>query len=219
LDAGSPKSYQGSGTTWKDISKFYQNNGTLINGPTFNSGNGGSIVFDGVDDYVSVGDNIILTNTSSLSINVWVNSIDVQTRFNDVIGKGNSDSDEEYSIIMGNTFLYFDVGVGSGPYIQNNTTFLNNTWYNICCVHRRSGGVSILTGYINSVATVGSTNAPTNLPNDNSYPVSIGKRFYNSNPYNRNFSGKIPIVQIYNRALSAQEVLQNYNATKGRFGL
>ena len=54
LDAANTKSYPGSGTTWRDLSKS-QLNGTLTNGPTFNSSNGGSIVFDGVDDYVNLG--------------------------------------------------------------------------------------------------------------------------------------------------------------------
>ena len=52
LDAGNTKSYPGTGTTWTDISRN-GNNGTLTNGPTFDSANGGSLVFDGVDDYVN----------------------------------------------------------------------------------------------------------------------------------------------------------------------
>jgi len=53
LDAAKLDSYPKFGTTWRDIT-FNQNNGTLVNGPTFNSGNGGSIVFDGVDDYITI---------------------------------------------------------------------------------------------------------------------------------------------------------------------
>jgi hypothetical protein len=218
LNASDRNSYVSGSTTWNDVSGR-GNNGTLTNGPTFNPNNLGSIVFDGTDDYVNVANNNTLTNTSAISINMWINSTDVQTRTNDVIGKGNSDSDEEYSIIMGNTFLYFDIGNGAGPYIQPTTAFLNNTWYNICCTHNRVGGVSSLIGYVNGVALIGNVNAASNTPNDNNYPVSIGKRFYNSNPYNRNFKGSIPLVHIYNKTLSQAEITQNYNATKGRFGL
>jgi hypothetical protein len=218
LDCGNRLSYPTSGTTWTDLSGFV-NNGTLTNGPTYNPNNLGSIVFDGTDDYVSVGDNITLTNTSAISINMWVNSTDVQTRFNDVIGKGTSDSNEEYCILIGNTFLYFDVGDGGGPYIQSTTTFLNNVWYNICCTHNRIGGSSSLIGYVNGRALPDFVRNPGTLPNDNNYPISIGKRFYNSNPYSRMFKGNIPITQIYNRALTSTEILQNYNALKSRFGL
>ena len=217
LNAADANSYVSGSTTWYDLAGL--NNGTLTNGPTYSSANFGSIVFDGTDDYINVADNVSLTNTSSLSINIWFKSTDIQGRYNDIIGKGTSDSDEEYTIIVGNTFLYFDVGNSLGPYIQNTTTFLNNIWYNICCVHSRSGGTSTLTGYVNGVATTGSTINATNVPNDNSSPISIGKRFYNSNPYGRMLNGNIASVQIYNKVLSASEVLQNYNATKTRFGL
>ena len=55
LDASAPSSYPGSGTTWSDISG---NNhvGTLTNGPTFSTDGGGSIVFDGTNDYVTIPD-------------------------------------------------------------------------------------------------------------------------------------------------------------------
>ena len=218
LDAANTKSYVSGSTNWFSLGNPSLS-GSLVSGSGFNNQNGGSITFDGVDDYVNVNNSDTLTNTSSLSINMWVRSIDVQTRFNDVIGKGTTDDNEEYVIIIGNTFLYFDVGIGSGPYIQNNTTFLNNTWYNICCVHSRSGGTSTLTGYVNGIITPGATQGATNPVNDNIYPVSIGKRFYSVDPYSRIFKGNISIVQIYNRALSQQEITQNYNALKSRFGL
>ena len=64
LDAANQRSYPGSGTTWSDISRG-GNNGTLVNGPTFDPGNGGSIVFDGVDDYVSIPDINFTTATPS----------------------------------------------------------------------------------------------------------------------------------------------------------
>ena len=68
LDAAKRDSYPSSGTVWNDISGF-QNNGTLINGPTFNSSNGGSIVFDGVDDYVQCAGSFPLT---SATIITWI---------------------------------------------------------------------------------------------------------------------------------------------------
>ncbi len=218
LDCGNRLSYPTSGTTWTDLSGN-NNNGTLTNGPTFNPNNLGSIVFDGTDDYVNVANNNTLTNTTSLSINLWVNLLDVQTRINDVIGKGTSDSDEEYTIVVGSNLLYFDVGDGGGPYIQSTTTFLNNVWYNICCTHNRVGGSSRLVGYVNGIVLPDYVRNSGTSPNDNNYPVSIGKRFYNSDPYSRMLKGNIPIVQIYNRSLSQLEIIQNYNAYKSRFGL
>ena len=70
LDAANMKSYPRSGTTWRDLSGL-GNNGTLTNGPTFNSQNGGSIVFDGVDDYASINNTIGNFGTSDFTINFF----------------------------------------------------------------------------------------------------------------------------------------------------
>jgi hypothetical protein len=117
---------------------------------------------------------------------------------------------------MNSSSLYFDVG-GGGPYAQPSYTFNTNTWYNICCVHLRTAGTSSLLCYVNGVSLNNSTIFPTSTPNNNSLPVSIGSRFYSS--INSPFNGNIAQVSIYNRALSAAEVSQNYNALKHRFGL
>ena len=73
VDAGDKMSYPGAGTTWTDLSKN-RNNGTLTNGPTFDSANGGSIVFDGTDDYVNFG-----SQTWDISTNL---TIDFFIKFN-----------------------------------------------------------------------------------------------------------------------------------------
>ena len=70
LDAANIKSYPGSGTTWTDLSGI-GNNGTLTNGPTYSSANGGSLVFNGTDNYVSLPANSINTN-ADLTLNYWV---------------------------------------------------------------------------------------------------------------------------------------------------
>jgi hypothetical protein len=83
LDAANTKSYPGSGTVWKDLSGN-GNNGTLINGPTFDTGNLGSIEFDGVDDWTSFG-NILNTGTSDFTISAWVKSTSTATGNNNGI--------------------------------------------------------------------------------------------------------------------------------------
>ena len=213
LDAGIPSSYPTSGTTWTDLSGN-KNNGTLTNGPTFNSG---SIVFDGVNDYINIPDANSLTNTSTLSINCWVRVTSFGGGFCTIIGKGTSDADEEYCILLNSSSLYFDVGNAAGPYTQPTYTFNANTWYNISCVHSRSANVSSLLCYVNGVFLSNSTINSGNTPIDNSSPVSIGSRFYNS--IFGAFNGDIVQVSMYNRVLSASEVLQNFNAQKALFGL
>ena len=74
LDAGDGKSYSGSGTTWYDRSGN-GNNGILVNGPTFDSNNRGAIVFDGVNDHVSIpnSSSLQLSNNQSFTISYFVN--------------------------------------------------------------------------------------------------------------------------------------------------
>ena len=85
LDAGDKNSYPGSGTTWFDVSG--NNNGTLTNGPTFNSSNGGSIVFDGVDDFIQ------MSQTTTLSGEFTLNLFILPTSTNTVVLLGNAGTD------------------------------------------------------------------------------------------------------------------------------
>lgn len=207
-----------NGANWYDVSGT-NNKGTLYNTPVYNTTNLGIMTFNGSTTYSLVPDNSTLTSTSALTIDAWVNSTDVTTRYNAIVGKGSSDADEEYCVMVGNGTVYFDVGIGSGPYTQPSYSFANNTWYNVTAVHSRTAGTSTLTIYVNGVALSGTTINATNAPNDNSLPVSIGRRFYNGDPNSNTLNGKLGPVRIYNTALSASNVLQNFNAMCGRYGI
>jgi hypothetical protein len=225
LDAADRNSYPGSGTAWNDLAG--SNNGTLTNGPTFNSSNGGSIVFDGVDDYVNLG-NILNLGTNSCTINVWLNinsSWDSGTKY--FVSKALANS-QNYRYAFGFTqtrqlrgFVQGNSGGGS-DIVPNTIATLNlNQWYMCTMVINRTSTIDL---YINGVLqTVDSTNIISQWS---------GLDFQSNNPFrvgsytgSDNISpalvlpGNIALTQMYFRTLSAAEVLQNYNATKGRFGL
>jgi hypothetical protein len=217
LDAGNRKSYPGSGTTWFDKSGR-GNNGTLINGPTFNTGELGSVVFDGVNDFVDLGNSSNVTTFTSLTINTWVKPITLPGFFNQgrVIIRG----DDSYRLYWydngGGTSnkLYFsssDIGeIGldnSVGYLTSN--FTTNVWYNITALY--NGSQTQL--FVNSSLVDTSTGKSGTISGTNN--ILLGKS--NGNEYYLN--GNMSSIQLYNRALSAQEILQNYNAQKGRFGL
>jgi hypothetical protein len=217
LDPANIRSYSGSGTSTNSLVSGI--GGTLVNGVGFGTTNNGYFIFDGTDDYINIPHNSLLTNPNNLTINMWVRSNFTSARYSDLIGKGTSDSDEEYTIIFLVSCIYFDVGSGAGPYIQPSYTTAANTWYNVCCTHARSGGSSDLRLYLNGTRVAANVNAQNNTPNSNTSNVTIGQRFNAGSSSNSSFSGAISQVQIYNRTLTEQEILQNFNATRFRYGI
>jgi len=208
LDAGNIKSYPESGTTWFDKSGN-GNDGTLTNGPTFDSGSLGSIVFDGVDDYVtgSNSDNFAF-GTGDFTVMYWmyINAfsgtgtptfVDLRTN----TSNGYSD------YVQNNQFkLYWD----SGDRYISTGSILAGSWYNVA-VARQSTTVSV---YFNG-SLDGTVSNSYNLTG-NGFRVARNINTAGTSYLN----GKISSVLIYKgKALSPQEVTQNYNATKTRFGL
>ena len=220
LDAGNPYSYAGAGTTWYDVSGN-GNNGTFgasTAAPTYNTDAGGNIVFDGSNDYVAVTSAASIKNTSTLSLEGWVFISSAMNYYGGIVGKGTSDTDEEYCLLVHsvNSKVYMDVGSTGGPYTDATFSFSLNTWYHIIGTHERVAGSSAIKIYVNGSLLSSSTVNPTNAVNDNATNVSVGSRY---NAGTSVWNGKIATARIYNKTLSATEVLQNYNALKGRFGL
>ena len=212
LDAAKRDSYVGTGTAWNDISGN-RNNGTLVNGPTFDSSNGGSIVFDGVNDY-SIGNTPISLNLSQpVTINTWF-------YFNNFF-PGNpriiecQDSNHSIQIIRDGSSNTISTKNNNFQTGNNGTTWFTPTtgvWYNVTCVWIPSSSTTIL--YSNGVSQTGtffSNIAAGNQPNKT--VLGVRSDFQSTTWLN----GRISVVQIYNRALSASEILQNYNATKTRY--
>ena len=206
VDAANTKSYSGSGTDWKDLSGN-SNNGTLTNGPTFNSSNGGSILFDGSDDNISMSNSSSLNTTPNVTISSWINPSG--------FGGGNFgriiDSQDSYNFFLDNTGSSGTNAVrywpNTGDALSANTSVTLNQWANFTVVHSGSNVVIYKNGI--SIATSGSFST---LPSTSS-TILIANRDDNA----RGFEGKISQVFIYNKALTAAEVLQNYDAHKGRY--
>jgi len=215
LDAGSPNSYQGSGTTWKDISKYYQNDGTLTNGPTYSSANNGSIVFDGVDDYVLGDSNLGIVGDAEFTIAYWAYWDDNSFSTNFPSGFGGNASNttgRNLSTTWSNGRIALDYWNNR---FRANTVLSVKTWYYV--TFTKVPGLNNATNtklYANTVELAGATENSSNAPNIIDSPFVVGRL-----DATRWFRGKIPSVQVYNRALTSNEILQNYNATKGRFGL
>jgi len=215
LDAGNRKSYPGSGTTWFDKSGR-GNNGTLINGPTFNTGSLGSVVFDGVDDVVTTSLPVGISGIQTCTQVCWFKRTTIST-ISALVGFGTNSSESNRFVIQvwNDGVIYITLGSS----IWGNFSSNDVNWHNIQAVFNGNltGNSERLKVYFDGIQI--SLAFTGIIPSNVGTPLNgckIGQTFNNQSPYG---SSTTSIFQIYNRALSATEVLQNYNATKGRFNL
>lgn len=211
LDAANIKSYPGSGTTWSDLSGN-NNSGTLINGPTFGLNGGGSIVFDGLDDYINTGLNVAYTE-GTVSIWVYPRSNGASNFFVYTADAGTGTWTHQITLMSDNKLrtYFFDSGQ---KYFDSVSTVSLYSWYNVVLWWRNSNQCRC---YLNGNLE-GSVGIGTAWTSGNKF--LFGKNTGGNPTASTNYlAGSISIAQIYNRALSVSEIQQNYNAQKSRFGL
>jgi hypothetical protein len=217
LDAGNSRSYPVSGTSWVDLSRNGIT-GTLTNGPTFNSANGGVLSFDGTNDYVTLGTPALLNQVQvPLSICVWARANSLGT-YNTLWGvyKGIT-SHQLYSLfrVDSGTLKYYGSNSSGGFQSQGTLTISTNVWYFYSVIVSGSISSPTVTMYLNNSSQSFSYSAFSSTP-DATVDFRVGS---NQSAPGECWNGNIAQVCWYNRALSAAEVRQNYHATKGRFGL
>jgi hypothetical protein len=198
------------GTTWTDLSIGGGNNATLVNGPTYNSSNRGSIVFDGVDDYVNIS-NASALNPSYVSVSCWVRFNNNNTQ-RQLIAKRNTFAEGSYWLYVSESnVIMWDTYQNSIQNRQSYTfNFLPNVWYNVSATYGSSQKIIYVNG--NAVSSTGGGNQLTSVSND----IRIGA---DTSSLTYFLNGRISQVSIYNRALTATEIQKNFNAQRGRFGI
>jgi hypothetical protein len=216
LDAASPKSYAGSGTTWFDRSGN-GNNGTLVNGVGYNAANGGSLVFDGVNDYVDIPFVGNMSNTD-YTVSILANHNLTNPARTTFWGFSENDDNAFETFCFQtwnnniNEIMFFN---GNGSSYQSQIFTPQNLdtkkFNEYTFIILMSGNISL---YING--KLYNTWISNTLRNSNNITkIWLGQR----NTNNQLLQGNIAFFKIYNKALSPAEVLQNYNATKSRFNL
>ena len=214
LDAADRKSYPGSGTTWTDRSGNGYN-GALTNGPTFNSANGGSIVFDGSNDYVGYDVDDLFNDTQNFSIEYFIK---INNSSTNLLYGHNVNNNRIYS----GTYLgYWDIGYGGTTWTgsSNGKQAVTQGWHHIAVTV--SSGVCKI--YVDGIAN-NRTITDTSVTYVSGQLYMIGAFNYGTGSTGSFYSGYSHLnncanFKVYNKALTVSEVLQNYNATKGRFGL
>lgn len=215
LDAGNTKSYPRSGTIWRDLSGNNYS-GSLVNGPTFNSANGGTIVFDGTNDYTVLTRPAQIITSGSISINLWAKWTTVGTTISTIqvlIDNNHSSSPVQGFVIQDRPDLSKKIQFGTSFATNGVTSSFqvgNGSWQNITGTFQSGSTRLYINGVLDGISTL-EANMATVQPN-----ISIG--YWQFTP-GRYLNGNVATVQIYNRALTPTEVQQNYNAQKSRFNL
>mgnify|MGYP000256470673 CR=1 FL=1 len=214
LDAGSTKSYPGSGTSITDLSGN-GNDGTLANGPTFSDG---AITFDGSDDVINLPSSNTLTgdNLQNMSVDMWLRYTAYGTMYAFSIKRSAQTStlltvtcNQNASNQVGHLgFLVRNNANSAHEWITHDGGYNDGNWHHLCGVV--DGTNRIL--YIDGVQRTSSTGGIESVTG-NTFIATIGAFSAGNLPY----SGDISTTKFYRRSLSAEEVLQNYNSTKSRF--
>lgn len=203
LDAGNKKSYPGTGTSWFDLSGNNYTN-SLVNGPTYDSANGGSIYFDGTNDVArKPSAPYYALSTSVISISVWTR-VNTHGNFhnfvvNNWVGNG-------WALYSDATNWTFGVGQSGTQYNAIAAHSNSTAWTNLCGTYDGSAVRLYRNGVLTQSTTLVSATLTTGLN------VDIGQ-VSRPSPY------RISQVMIHNRALTASEVNLNFNATRGRYGI
>lgn len=227
-DIAQLRSYPTTGTAITDISGN-GNTGTLINGVAFDSGNGGNLLFDGVNDYVNLlKDTDFPISGNSRTISVWFKTpsiYPVSSKLPALFAYGTSNFTNSFALAWeGRTSSpliqqYKIILSNYGNQMYNNTALSLNTVYNIT-VTKLLGNENYsfyLNGNIDGVNTWTDT---ANYKTTNTILNGVSTLGTSTQiPGNMYWKGNISQVQIYNRALSSTEVLQNFNANRLRYGL
>tara|TARA_R110000803_G_scaffold47634_3_gene99275 strand:+ start:8389 stop:9081 length:693 start_codon:yes stop_codon:yes gene_type:complete len=213
IDAGNPKSYVSGSTTWYNLIDTVTT-ATLINSPSFDSSNAGSIVFDGVNDYIAE-TTIGINSGQNFTVNIWFYN---QEGFRGgLISSGYPYQTNKgwWVFVRQGNQICISVGQDNRYAFTSNDVLVTNKWYNVV-VTVSAGGDSFALWLNNTSTTWGTDVSPSPLTIDYSAKQYTMGRLHGGSDY---LEGKIATASVYNRILTTAEISQNYNAMKSRFGL
>jgi hypothetical protein len=225
LDAANRKSYPGSGTTVTDLSTR-GNTGTLANGMSLVTDSVAGLCFDGdgINDNIQFAESADTkgTDNNAITYECWVKREGTSSGTPRLMSTDASDYNALFITTSGNGSLYWRINIGNSSKDRIYTSGLTlNEWTHVVGTAEYNGSSSFTSVlYINAQSVSSTTAVGTGTWGDGTSRVfSIFSNVEATHQNNNCLNGKVAIANVYNRALTSQEVLQNYNATKGRFGL
>lgn len=204
-DASVAASYPGSGTVWTDLSGN-GNNGTLNGGVTYSSANGGVLTFDGTSGYVSTA---IIPSYNSFALSIWFKTASPRDGDRLYWGAGTNRAILENNNTSGQLGWYVQTSTANTSYQYTAAKFVVNQWNNVVLQYTGSQVQCFINGVQDAVTAniTGTSNASA---------FNIGTNYsHSANWYN----GQIGNFSFYDRSLSANEIMQNFNSLRGRYGL
>jgi hypothetical protein len=206
LDAGNASSYPGSGTTWTDLT-VNGRNGTLTNGPTYSATNGGSIVFDGTNDFVQCTGSLTVTAATFVS---WIRRNGNQSQYDGILFSRGTNTTGMNFQVSNQLGYHWNDNINTYGW-QSGLTIPDLTWCMIAVSVTNTAATAYLCQSSGITTATNTVSHGSSLLNDIKLAQDdAGSRFYN---------GNIAIAQLYNIALSAEQISTNFAADRGRFGV
>jgi hypothetical protein len=201
VDAAVPRSYSGTGLTANGLVGGI--GGTLVNGVGFGNTNNGYFIFDGTNDHINFGNSSILQQSSG-TISAWAKASSPGSGYRGIIAKQGA-----YGLFYTDSVLVAYDWAADTPR-STGINIADNNWKNVVLTYQSgvSNGTRI---YLNGASVL-----TTTITIQSQVANLFGGAEANASQY---ASCQVSSFNMYNRALSAQEVLQNYNSTKKRYGL
>ena len=210
LDAANKKSYPGTGTAWNDLSSS-GNNGTLVNGSTYSSSNGGILTLDGVNDYVNVSSISSGVFASGFTWAGWCRTAAFSSGWMWPFGS-TTGSWLQLGKVSGSGSIRFDAATAlySGGALDATVNIADNVWHYMVGVWDTQFRYIYLDGTLRA--------SVVSVPGSN--PSAYGTMLLGAHPGPSEFwNGSFGPMSIYTRALSAAEIRQNFEANRGRYGI
>lgn len=222
LDAGDTNSYPGTGVTWSDRST-QANSFTLTNGPVYNTTTSPNILIDGVDDYAIDNGNAALkaiSNGGNFTVDAWIkiNATGNQYLCGNQINVGGSFGFGIVLVPSVTALRIFYTTSSSTFYSITDPAITTATWMHLVTTYQYSDGLgqSLYNLYINSVQkSANSSTQPSGTVSNSANSFFVGRRPNATVQASMNLAS----LKVYNKILSSTEVIQNFNAARGRFGL